>query len=159
MIFITLGSQKFQFNRLLKYVDNIIETEGLFGDVFAQIGASDYRPRNYQYVDYLNREEFQKKMNESNVLITHAGTGAIISGLKNGAYVIAVPRKKEFGEHVDDHQYEIADAFQKSGYIQLANNENDLRRCLEFAFSGEVYKKKFESNTKAYLDFISKKFG
>lgn len=47
MIFITLGSQKFQFNRLLEYVDNLIKT--ITEKVFAQIGASDYQPRNFNY--------------------------------------------------------------------------------------------------------------
>ena len=38
-IFITLGSQKFQFNRLLIAVDKLCEKEIICGkDVFAQIG-------------------------------------------------------------------------------------------------------------------------
>ena len=36
MIFITLGSQKFQFNRLLKKVDDLIESGVIKEEVFAQ---------------------------------------------------------------------------------------------------------------------------
>ena len=44
-IFITLGSQKFQFNRLLIAVDKLCEKKIICGeDVFAQIGYSDYVP-------------------------------------------------------------------------------------------------------------------
>ena len=40
-IFITLGSQKFQFNRLLKAVDELCENQIVDAeDVFAQIGYS-----------------------------------------------------------------------------------------------------------------------
>lgn len=42
MIFITLGSQKFQFNRLLKALDDLVEEGAIQEEVFAQIGYSDY---------------------------------------------------------------------------------------------------------------------
>lgn len=49
-IFITLGSQKFQFNRLLIAVDKLCEKNIICGDdVFAQTGYSDYVPRNFSY--------------------------------------------------------------------------------------------------------------
>ena len=40
MIFITLGSQKFQFNRLLKAIDKLVEQGKIKEEVFAQIGIS-----------------------------------------------------------------------------------------------------------------------
>lgn len=49
MIFITLGSQKFQFNRLLKAVDELVAAGKIKDEVFAQIGYSDYKPMNYKY--------------------------------------------------------------------------------------------------------------
>lgn len=49
MIFITLGSQKFQFNRLLQAVDQLIEKSVIEDEVFAQIGYSDYQPKHYAY--------------------------------------------------------------------------------------------------------------
>lgn len=54
-IFITLGSQKFQFNRLLIAVDKLCEKKVISGeDVFAQTGYSDYVPRNYSYNNFLD---------------------------------------------------------------------------------------------------------
>ena len=49
MIFVTVGSQKFQFNRLLKKIDELIDAGIIKDKVFAQTGASDYIPKNYQY--------------------------------------------------------------------------------------------------------------
>ena len=46
MIFITVGSQKFQFNRLLEQIDLLIENKIIKEEVFAQIGSSDYIPKN-----------------------------------------------------------------------------------------------------------------
>ena len=55
-IFITLGSQKFQFNRLLIAVDKLCEKKVISGeDVFAQTGYSDYVPRNYSYNNFLEQ--------------------------------------------------------------------------------------------------------
>ena len=58
MIFVTLGSQKFQFDRLLKAVDELIENKTIIEDVFAQTGYSDYEPKNYLYKKFLDHEEF-----------------------------------------------------------------------------------------------------
>ena len=80
MIFVTLGSQKFQFDRLLQAVDKL-QTDD---EIFAQIGYSEYRPKHYKYKKFLDRDEFAKAMDLSDVVITHGGTGAIISAVKKG---------------------------------------------------------------------------
>ena len=107
-IFITLGSQKFQFNRLLKAVDELCEKGTVDAeDVFAQIGYSDYLPKNFSYKKFLDRDEFSNEMEKANIVITHGGTGAIIGAVKKGKKVIAVPRLAKYGEHVDDHQLQL----------------------------------------------------
>ena len=58
MIFITLGSQKFQFNRLLKAVDELVAAGKIKDEVFAQIGYSDYKPTYYTSANFLDRESF-----------------------------------------------------------------------------------------------------
>ena len=111
-IFITLGSQKFQFNRLLKAVDELCERGTIeAADVFAQIGYSDYLPKNFNYKKFLDRDEFSKEMGKANIVITHGGTGAIIGAVKKGKKVIAVPRRAQYGEHVDDHQLQLIKQF------------------------------------------------
>ena len=91
MIFVTLGSQKFQFNRLLKKMDSLIEQGIITEEVFAQKGKSDYTPRHFDSIDFLDREKFVEKMQKSNLVITHGGTGAIIGAVKKGTFL--VPRQ------------------------------------------------------------------
>ena len=67
MILITVGSQKFQFNRLLKEIDELIENKIIKEEVFAQIGVSDYKPKNYKYVDFMSQDEFSNKMDEADI--------------------------------------------------------------------------------------------
>lgn len=153
MIFVTVGSQKFQFDRLIKWLDELIERKLIEEEVFAQIGYSEYIPQNFNYKRFLNQEEFKNKMESSTLIITHAGTGAIIKALKMEKKIIAVPRDKKYGEHVDNHQYEISDSFVKSGYILEAKDFDEMIHSIKNLDS--FYPKKYISNTTKYIDYIS----
>lgn len=157
MIFITLGSQKFQFNRLLRYIDELINEKVITETVFAQIGSSDYKPINYRYIAYLKRDKFQEKMKQADIVVTHAGTGAIITALKDKKRVIAIPRMAKFKEHVDDHQQEIAKMFVESGYIDVANSKETLKKRLLNTRKRKY--KQFSSGIKNYVEFVVQNFG
>lgn len=149
MIFITLGSQKFQFNRLLKAVDDLVEEDVLQEEVFAQIGYSDYKPRNYKFKEFLDRDEFAEMEGKAEIVITHGGTGAIIGAVKKGKKVIAVPRLAEYGEHVDDHQLQIIEQFVNSNLILKCENVKSLDKKIN-----QIKKIKFNeynSNTKVVI--------
>ena len=140
MIFITLGSQKFQFNRLLKAVDEL----NLKEEIFAQIGYSDYIPKNFKYKRFMDRNEFSSYINKSDVIITHGGTGAIMGALKKGKKVIAVPRLSEYGEHVDDHQLQIIEEFKELNLLYSCE-DMDIEKALNIVKIKDF--KKYKSNT------------
>lgn len=152
MIFVTVGSQKFQFNRLLKEIDKLIEEKKITEEVFAQIGYSDYLPKNYKYKSFLDRNEFANIMSKCDKVITHGGTGAIIGAVKCGKKVIAVPRLAKFGEHVDNHQLQIVEQFENMNFIEYVENEDELGKNII-----NINKKKFEkykSNTFEIINSI-----
>lgn len=152
MIFITLGSQKFQFNRLLKKIDELIEKKIISEKVFAQIGYSDYFPVNYDYKSFLSREEFSDLMKKSTLVITHGGTGAIITAVKAGKKVIAVPRLAQYGEHVDDHQLQLLKQFDGMGIILPCYNIEELdEKILKVE---KIRLSPYISNTKTIMDDI-----
>ena len=150
MIFITLGSQKFQFNRLLKSVDELIEG-GLDEEVFAQIGYSNYKPKNYKYKEFLDREEFSEVINCSDIVITHGGTGAIIGAVKKRKKVIAVPRLAKYGEHVDDHQLQLVSQFRELDLIYSCE-DGDLKSAIETVKKKKY--KEYESNTQTIMNSL-----
>lgn len=117
MLFIAVGTQKFQLNRLLKAVDEMVESGTVTEPVFAQIGNSDYTPKNYEFERFLPSEAFEEKIKMCDVLITHGGVATIMTGVKNKKPVIVFPRLAAYGEHVDNHQCEIAEAFSEAGYV------------------------------------------
>lgn len=117
MIFITTGSRSFQFNRLLKAVDLAVKNGLITERVFAQTGSSDYGIESYEHVDFLNRDEFNRRLDECDIVLTHGGTGVIVNAAKKGKRVVAVPRLAKYGEVVDDHQIELVEAFDKLGIV------------------------------------------
>lgn len=155
MILITLGSQKFQFNRLLKEVDELIKEGKIEEEVLAQIGYSDYIPQEYQSIKFLEREEMANKIEEANLIITHGGTGAIITALKKGKKVIAVPRMKQFNEHVDDHQLQIVKQFEGeliSVVYDIKKLEEEIKLIKEKKFN--VYKSNTQQIIQSIEEFI-----
>lgn len=152
MIFVTVGSQKFQFNRLLKELDMLVEKNGIKEDIFAQTGYSDYKPKNYKYKNFLDRDEFKEIMEKSNKVITHGGTGAIVGAVKQGKKVIAIPRLKEYGEHVDNHQLQIIDEFKKMKFISAVNEIDELGEVIKNIDS--YVSKGYVSNTDTIIESI-----
>lgn len=152
MIFIVLGSQKFQFNRLLKYIDELIAENKIMGTVIAQCGHSDYTPQNYEGVPFYNQDEFKRIVSAADIIITHAGTGAIITALKNNKKVIAMPRLKEYAEHVDNHQIQIVKNFVKKNYILEAHDKDSLFEGISNIKNHQFAK--FKSNNSAYINTI-----
>lgn len=154
MIFITLGSQKFQFNRLLEAVDNLIANKVIQEKVFAQTGYSDYVPQNYEYKEFLNRDEFLGLEKKADIVITHGGTGAIIGAVKNKRKVIAIPRLSRYGEHVDDHQVQIVNQFRDSNLIYSINDCDSLGQTIKYVKNHKF--NTYKSNSQRIINNIDR---
>lgn len=133
MIFVALGTQKFQFNRLLKKIDELLDKGLIDEEVYAQIGFSDYSPRNYAYANMISKEEYERKIRTADLVVTHCGVGTIISGLKDSKPVVVCPRLKKYKEHVDNHQLEIAASFEKLNYVMVWHENDDLSKIIQEA--------------------------
>lgn len=136
MIFVCVGSREYQFDRLLKEVDRLVETGVIAVPVFAQIGCSIYIPRHCSYERFLDRERFSQLQEEAEVIISHGGTGALIGALKMGKKVIAVPRLAKYGEHIDDHQMQISGVLADEDYLRQVLDMDELGSVIQETFQG-----------------------
>ncbi len=152
MIFVTLGSQKFQFDRLLKKMDELIEKGIIVDEVMAQVGASTYKPQHFQYVNFMDRVEFANTMDKASTVITHGGTGVIIGAVKKGKKVIAVPRLAQYGEHVDDHQLQLLHQFDDLGIICACYDVEQLEHFVKKI--NEMTFRPYMSNTDVIISSI-----
>lgn len=151
-IFITTGSQKFQFNRLLKAVDELIGKGIITDEVFAQTGYSDYQPKHYKYENFLDRDRFADEMDRTDLVITHGGTGVIISAVKKGKKVIAVPRLAKYEEHVDDHQLQLLKQFDDLQLICVCWDIEQLAEALQEVRTSQY--REYTSNTHTIIHSI-----
>jgi beta-1,4-N-acetylglucosaminyltransferase len=129
MIFIIVGTQ-FPFDRLIRAVDDIVD-EGLIDEsLFAQIGESSYKPRNFESAACLEKKAFDDYVRQSSAIIGHAGMGTITMALSNHKPLLAMPRLKKYKEVVNDHQLAIARKFSELGHILVAYDTEDLPECI-----------------------------
>jgi len=126
LIFVCVGSREYQFNRLLRKIDELIQNGEITECVFAQIGKSSYIPQNYKYSRFMAVDEFKSYQKKSDLIVSHGGTGALIGALKMGKQVLAVPRLEKYGEHTDDHQTQVAGVLEKEGYLRCILEMDDL---------------------------------
>ena len=152
MIFAAVGTQKFPMDRLLKELDRLAETGAINEPVFIQTGVSTCEVRHCQGSAFLCKEDMAAKVAECSVMISHAGVGSILMALKAGKKVIVVPRRAAFGEHVDDHQLEIAQSFARAGYVKVVEDIDKLQDVIRSC--GEWQPKPFESNKRRFSELI-----
>jgi UDP-N-acetylglucosamine transferase subunit ALG13 len=125
MIFLTVGTQ-FPFDRLVRAVDSIIDKGLISETLFAQIGESSYKPRNFESAACLEKGVFDDYMRQASEIIGHAGMGTITAALSNHKPLLAMPRLKRYREVVNDHQLAIAKKFSELGHILVAYDTADL---------------------------------
>ena len=92
MIFVTVGSRNYPFDRLFIKLDELCEQGVIKDEIFAQIGTTKYKPKHYQYADFISPDEFMEKINEARFVISHGASGSIMKALNAGKKVIAVTR-------------------------------------------------------------------
>jgi len=117
------------FDRLIKEMDEIAGRAD--EEVIMQIGETAYEPKNAKYFRFASKEKMDGLYNDARVVVCHAGVGSILTALEYGKPVIAVPRRKKYGEHVDDHQLDIAGEMEKEGRIRVVHDVEELEAALD----------------------------
>ena len=146
-----------EFIRLLKEVENCIEKNIINEEVIAQVGYTKYSSDKMKIFEMIDKEEMKKLVDNANLVITHAGVGSITIALNEGKKVIAVPRLSKYEEHVNNHQLDIVNEFQKKGYIIGINDVSELANAIEQSksFIPNEYTNNSEKLIKIIDEFIN----
>ena len=158
-ILVSVGASEFSFERLLRIIDELCEEGVLDGNhVIAQKGSATYTPEHYRGFDLIGRDEYQGYMEQADAIISHAGTGSVIPALKIGKKVIVFPRLAKYGEHVDNHQLELADVFTHAGYTLCATNKEELQACIRSldGFTPPPFQSNTANMNRLIIDFIER---
>ena len=159
MIFVTVGTQDKQFPRLLEEVKRLIKIGKINDTVIAQIGNTKFNTElesnKMHLIEFTTPREVDALITNADLIITHGGVATIIEGLNHGKKIIAVPRLKKFKEHVNDHQLQIIENFDESGFIIGTRGVEELEKALNRveAFVPE----KYVSNNDSFLERLEDK--
>lgn len=151
MILVTVGNDFRGFDRLIKKMDEISPL--LPCEVLIQKGHSPYRPKNTNYFDFVPRNVFMEYLRKAEVVVSHAGIGTIILCREEGVPLLILPRRKRYGEHMNDHQLEIARvlAEREEEPVYMVDEESQLEEKILKALKEGKRDTSMENHGKANL--------
>ncbi|WP_166533453.1 glycosyltransferase [Blastococcus xanthinilyticus] len=116
-IFVSLGTIKpFRFDALVDAVRDRMRP----GDTVTwQLGVTTRDDLPGTVAGELRSEDFDRLVAGSDVFVTHSGVGTLLRALELGVRPVVVPRLAERGEHVDDHQVQVARELDRRGLVLL----------------------------------------
>ena len=186
MIFVSLGTQDKPFNRIIDYIlklkEEIKELEDI--EIVFQIGQTKLSEEEKSKIEKLNEKKVSEKINKekiknkeeknitvfnmlkpeemkkyiinSSIVITHAGVGTIMECIENNKDIIILPRKEENGEHVNDHQEEIAFEMEKNGLLYKVDTYEKMKEIVIELIknSNNKKEKRYISNNEKFNDML-----
>lgn len=136
----------------------MIKTGIITDTVIAQIGntkfETDLEDSKMHLIEFTTQREMDAIIENADLIITHGGVATIIQGVNLGKKIIAVPRLKKYKEHVNDHQLQIIENFDASGYIIGTSGVEEIETALDKV--KDFIPKKYVSNNEAFVDRLTK---
>jgi len=106
MIFITVGTTAFPFDRMVEAAKGLIKSRKKNETIIFQHGNTicDIREKNVFLYKSLPFPEMEQYIRQARIIVTHGGPATIYQTLAVGKTPYVLPREKRYYEHVDDHQ-------------------------------------------------------
>lgn len=150
-IFVMFGTQDKRFDRLL---NTILESKFVKkNDVYVQLGYTKGIYQGINCREYYSEEELNHQIKIADLIITHAGVGAIVSSLKQKKRTIVVPRLAKYKEQNNDHQVQIMERFDKQCYIIPCDDLSKLDEIVNNAYTFEP--KEYKTEKQGIIDEIT----
>ncbi|MEA5617466.1 glycosyltransferase [Cronbergia sp. UHCC 0137] len=130
MILVTVGTEQYPFNRLMNWIEVILQSEIIQEEIVVQYGNSTVLPAGAKVYKFLKEDKFQDLINQARIVIAHCGEGTLLLLDSLDKPYILVSRSHQFKEHVDDHQIELALALSQIN-VPIAWCPGDLVRFIE----------------------------
>jgi UDP-N-acetylglucosamine--N-acetylmuramyl-(pentapeptide) pyrophosphoryl-undecaprenol N-acetylglucosamine transferase len=109
---VTLGTIGYGFRRLLERLVEIIPPDV---EVLWQTGVTDVSGLPIDAQPSIPSADLEQAVREADAVVAHSGTGSSILALAGGLRPVLVPRDAAHGEHIDDHQVQIARELDRRG--------------------------------------------
>ncbi|QFG69783.1 glycosyltransferase [Ornithinimicrobium pratense] len=122
-VVVIVGTERYPFSRALESV-----ARALPGDVevLYQVGHTPPPDSSASYQKWLPLDELLRAMERADVVVTHAGVGSVLTALRLAKHPLVIPRLPQLGEHVDNHQSQLARMLEAKGLVTVAWRDSDL---------------------------------
>ena len=127
MILVLCGTQKQDFSRMIQAVEPLASEQ----EIVVQGGHNLYPSDKMTVHGFISTEELEQLYQQADYIITHAGAGSMIQALHDQKRTIAFPRLSKYGEHVNDHQLELASKLEDLGYLLVCRDGDNLVEVFE----------------------------
>lgn len=127
MIFATVGTHHQPFRRMLAALDEVDD------ELVVQYGYGVRPVRAARAQAFMPFRAMLTTMENARAVITHAGVGSVLCARAVGHTPVVVPRLARLGEHVDDHQSELARALEERGEVVVLWENVELGEALRRA--------------------------
>lgn len=124
-VFVTLGTlNKYKFTRLITHLQRLLGDDA---DVVWQLGSNDDPGLPGKVHRTVSSQDFDQLALEARCVISHAGVGSALRLLELGIFPILAVRRQAHGEHVDDHQQQIAELMDRNS-LCLRREADEITR-------------------------------
>jgi UDP-N-acetylglucosamine transferase subunit ALG13 len=137
LVFVTVGTDHHPFDRLMDWIDGWVSARAQDGIRCVVQHGTSRPPRLAEHQAYVAYPDMEAFLEQASAVVCHGGPGSVMMCRWAGKRPIVVPRRRDLGEHVDDHQVVFARRIAAEHEIDLAEDEQTLARCLEQALAGE----------------------
>jgi UDP-N-acetylglucosamine transferase subunit ALG13 len=136
MIFVTVGSQ-LPFDRLIQAIDEIAPSLK-DNNIVAQVFGMKYQPKNIKTLDYIAPADFKGYIDAADLIISHAGTGTILSVAQLAKPLIVFPRSGKLKETRNDHQMATCRKLEEISLLQVAYDKHELKEKIDAFYRNEL---------------------
>jgi UDP-N-acetylglucosamine transferase subunit ALG13 len=135
-VVVVLGASRYGFRRLVDAVRAALPRDA---SVLWQTGSTDISDLQdapgISWRPFLSGDELFSAMRRADLVIAHAGVGAALTAMRAGHCPVLVARRADHGEHVDDHQLQVAAALGDAG-LALPASADEISAAELAAASG-----------------------
>ena len=129
---VSLGTDYHPFDRLVLWMDEWVKQQPDPRSCIVQHGFSR-APHFAQGITMVSHQEILNLYTSAKVVVVQGGPGSIFDALSTGHIPIAVPRRAQLKEVVDDHQVEFTRQMARQGFAVIAETKESLWAELEHA--------------------------
>jgi UDP-N-acetylglucosamine transferase subunit ALG13 len=136
-VVVTMGSMHHPMTRLVNQLSAVLPENA---EVVWQLGHTPpvEGMRATRIEQFISHDELTELMVGADVVVCHAGVGSALQAMSVGKAPVLVPRRVEHGEHVDEHQEQIATRLSGLGLATAVDAEDLSLELLEAAATRQV---------------------